>query len=179
MPCPTGSPVWHGYRYDSSDSTGSLQPDYLSVSSGYATDQFVLGVPLGHRRPDFVSTGAHVARVRNVPVIGGRDKSKGKLASDQKKRCRHVEVHVKGVVGEAEELDVPSQRSNLLCRQPTLTHRHPGGSRRNGAALSGHATGCSSPFPRGPADPGRPCSGLDRPSSSPCGSSAQAGSTVG
>ncbi|KAA0033477.1 hypothetical protein E6C27_scaffold261G00070 [Cucumis melo var. makuwa] len=26
--------------------------------------QFVLGVPSGHRRPDFVPTGAHVARVR-------------------------------------------------------------------------------------------------------------------
>ncbi|KAA0060555.1 hypothetical protein E5676_scaffold420G00740 [Cucumis melo var. makuwa] len=43
---------------------GSSQPDCLSVSSGYATDQFVLGVPLGHRRPDFVPKGAHVARVR-------------------------------------------------------------------------------------------------------------------
>ncbi|KAA0033189.1 hypothetical protein E5676_scaffold1702G00040 [Cucumis melo var. makuwa] len=43
---------------------GSLQPDCLSVSSGYATDQFVLGVPLGHRRPDFVPMGSHVPRVR-------------------------------------------------------------------------------------------------------------------
>ncbi|KAA0041337.1 hypothetical protein E6C27_scaffold128G003460 [Cucumis melo var. makuwa] len=43
---------------------GSSQPDCLSVSSGYATDQFVLGVPLGHQRPDFVPTGSHVARVR-------------------------------------------------------------------------------------------------------------------
>ncbi|KAA0054609.1 gag-pol polyprotein [Cucumis melo var. makuwa] len=60
---PTGPPVWHGYRYDSSDSTRSSQPDCLSVSSGYATDQFVLGVPLGHRRPDFVPMGVHVARV--------------------------------------------------------------------------------------------------------------------
>ncbi|KAA0049822.1 reverse transcriptase [Cucumis melo var. makuwa] len=51
-------------RHDSSDSTGSSQPDCLSVSSGYATDQFVLGVPLGHQRPDFVRTGSHVARVR-------------------------------------------------------------------------------------------------------------------
>ncbi|KAA0041334.1 NBS-LRR type resistance protein [Cucumis melo var. makuwa] len=40
------------------------KPDCLSVSSGYATDQFVLGVPFGHRRPDFVPTGLHVARVR-------------------------------------------------------------------------------------------------------------------
>ncbi|KAA0053208.1 pol protein [Cucumis melo var. makuwa] len=39
-------------------------PDCLSASSGYATDQFVLGVPLGHRRPDFVPTVSHVARVR-------------------------------------------------------------------------------------------------------------------
>ncbi|TYK05723.1 hypothetical protein E5676_scaffold98G002080 [Cucumis melo var. makuwa] len=43
---------------------GSSQPDCLSVSSGYAKDQFVLGVPLDHRRPDFVPTGSHVARVR-------------------------------------------------------------------------------------------------------------------
>ncbi|KAA0065923.1 hypothetical protein E5676_scaffold259G00190 [Cucumis melo var. makuwa] len=43
---------------------GSSQPDCLSASSRYTTDQFVLGVPLGHRRPDFVPTGSHVARVR-------------------------------------------------------------------------------------------------------------------
>ncbi|KAA0067943.1 hypothetical protein E6C27_scaffold138G001180 [Cucumis melo var. makuwa] len=40
------------------------QPDCLSVSFGYATYQFVLGVPLGLRRPDFIPTGSHVARVR-------------------------------------------------------------------------------------------------------------------
>ncbi|KAA0048218.1 hypothetical protein E5676_scaffold265G001840 [Cucumis melo var. makuwa] len=51
-------------RHDSSDLTGSSQPDYLSISSGYAIDQFVLGVPLGHRSSDFVPTGSHVARVR-------------------------------------------------------------------------------------------------------------------
>ncbi|KAA0056787.1 gag protease polyprotein [Cucumis melo var. makuwa] len=51
-------------RYHSSDSTGSSQPDRLSASSAYATDQFVIGVPLGHRRPDFVPTGSHVTRVR-------------------------------------------------------------------------------------------------------------------
>ncbi|KAA0059970.1 hypothetical protein E5676_scaffold194G00140 [Cucumis melo var. makuwa] len=61
---PTGPPVWHGYRYDWSDSTGSLQPNCLSVSSVFATDQYVLGAPSGHRRPDYVPTGAHVARVR-------------------------------------------------------------------------------------------------------------------
>ncbi|TYK02912.1 hypothetical protein E5676_scaffold755G00130 [Cucumis melo var. makuwa] len=43
---------------------GSSQPDCLNVSSGYATCQFFLGVPLGHQRPGFVSTGSHVARVR-------------------------------------------------------------------------------------------------------------------
>ncbi|TYK21406.1 hypothetical protein E5676_scaffold609G00550 [Cucumis melo var. makuwa] len=51
-------------RYDSSDSTGSSQPDCLSVSSGFVTDQYVLGAPSGHRRPDSVPTRAHVARVR-------------------------------------------------------------------------------------------------------------------
>ncbi|KAA0055036.1 hypothetical protein E5676_scaffold205G002450 [Cucumis melo var. makuwa] len=61
---PTRPPVWHGYRYDSSDSTGSSQPDCLSASSGFATDQYVLGAPSGQRRPDSVPTGAHVARVR-------------------------------------------------------------------------------------------------------------------
>ncbi|TYJ96949.1 hypothetical protein E5676_scaffold220G00610 [Cucumis melo var. makuwa] len=45
----TGPPVWHGYRYDSSDSTGSSQTDCLSVSSGYATDQFVLGAEVRAR----------------------------------------------------------------------------------------------------------------------------------
>ncbi|KAA0064257.1 hypothetical protein E5676_scaffold119G001640 [Cucumis melo var. makuwa] len=63
---PTGPPVWYGYRYDSSDSsdsTGSSQPDCLSVSSGFATDQYVLGAPSEHRRPDSVPTGAHVTHV--------------------------------------------------------------------------------------------------------------------
>uniref|UniRef100_A0A9I9E6X4 Uncharacterized protein n=1 Tax=Cucumis melo TaxID=3656 RepID=A0A9I9E6X4_CUCME len=36
----------------------------IDMIRGYATDQFVLGVPLGHRRPDFVPTGSHVVRVR-------------------------------------------------------------------------------------------------------------------
>ncbi|TYK04700.1 hypothetical protein E5676_scaffold76994G00010 [Cucumis melo var. makuwa] len=43
---------------------GSSQPDCLSVSSGFATDQYVLGAPSGRRRPDSVPTGVHVARVR-------------------------------------------------------------------------------------------------------------------
>ncbi|KAA0025110.1 hypothetical protein E5676_scaffold3037G00030 [Cucumis melo var. makuwa] len=38
------------------------EPDYLSVFFGYATDQFVLGVPSGHRRPNFVPTGSYVVR---------------------------------------------------------------------------------------------------------------------
>ncbi|KAA0064253.1 hypothetical protein E5676_scaffold119G001590 [Cucumis melo var. makuwa] len=80
---PTGSPVWHGYRYDSSDSMGSSQPDYLSVSSGFATDQYVLGAPSGHRRPDSVPTGAHVARARER-ASRGRGKGMGKLTGDQK-----------------------------------------------------------------------------------------------
>ena len=59
-----GSRVWHGYRYGSSDLTGSSQPDYLNVSFGFAIDQYVLDAPSGHRRLDSVPTGAHVARVR-------------------------------------------------------------------------------------------------------------------
>ncbi|TYK22500.1 hypothetical protein E5676_scaffold19523G00520 [Cucumis melo var. makuwa] len=41
-----------------------VRPDCLSVSSGFAIEQYVLGAPSGHRRPDSVPTGAHVARVR-------------------------------------------------------------------------------------------------------------------
>ncbi|KAA0036821.1 hypothetical protein E5676_scaffold110G001860 [Cucumis melo var. makuwa] len=40
------------------------RPDCLSVSSGFATDQYALGAPSGYRRPDFVPMLAHVARVR-------------------------------------------------------------------------------------------------------------------
>ncbi|KAA0061194.1 pol protein [Cucumis melo var. makuwa] len=69
---PTGPPIWHDYRYDLSDSTGSSQPDCLSVSSGFATDQYVLDAPSGHRRPDYVPTGAHVARVRERAKAGVR-----------------------------------------------------------------------------------------------------------
>ncbi|KAA0037396.1 DNA/RNA polymerases superfamily protein [Cucumis melo var. makuwa] len=58
-----GPSVWHGYKYDSSDSTGSSQPDCLSVSSEFATNQYVLGALSGHRRPDSVPTEAYVARV--------------------------------------------------------------------------------------------------------------------
>ncbi|KAA0059509.1 pol protein [Cucumis melo var. makuwa] len=72
-----------------------VEPDCLSVSSGYTTDQFVLGVPLGSLKTSYVPPGSHVARVREranswVPLfrtlIGsrGKGKSKGKLASDQR-----------------------------------------------------------------------------------------------
>ncbi|KAA0040280.1 histone H2B.3-like [Cucumis melo var. makuwa] len=44
-----------------------------------------------------------------------------------------------------------------------------GGSPRDGAAISGYAIGYFSTFSRCPADPGRPCSGPDRPSSAPVG----------
>ncbi|TYK24241.1 hypothetical protein E5676_scaffold27G00540 [Cucumis melo var. makuwa] len=40
------------------------QPDCLSVSSGYITDQFVLGVPLRSPKISYVPPGSHVARVR-------------------------------------------------------------------------------------------------------------------
>ncbi|KAA0041538.1 hypothetical protein E5676_scaffold205G002000 [Cucumis melo var. makuwa] len=67
-------------------------PDCLSVSSGFATDQYGLGAPSGRQRPDFVPTGAHVARVRKlvsswVPLfrtlMGSEGKGRGKLASDK------------------------------------------------------------------------------------------------
>ncbi|KAA0032791.1 hypothetical protein E5676_scaffold575G00120 [Cucumis melo var. makuwa] len=85
------------FTHDSSDSTGSSQPDCLSVSSGYATDQFVLGIPLGHRRLDLFIRDHMLHVFGNVSVLGyhfqdsnrrltgrGRGKGKGKLASDQK-----------------------------------------------------------------------------------------------
>ncbi|KAA0045458.1 hypothetical protein E5676_scaffold2460G00130 [Cucumis melo var. makuwa] len=39
------------------------QLDRLSVSFGYTTDQFVLGVPLGSSKTSYVPPGSHVARV--------------------------------------------------------------------------------------------------------------------
>ncbi|KAA0067852.1 hypothetical protein E6C27_scaffold2484G00620 [Cucumis melo var. makuwa] len=41
-----------------------LQLDCLSVSSGYTTDQIVLGVPLGSPKTSYVPPGSHVVRVR-------------------------------------------------------------------------------------------------------------------
>ncbi|KAA0033143.1 hypothetical protein E5676_scaffold1032G00230 [Cucumis melo var. makuwa] len=40
------------------------QPDCLSISFEYTTDQFVLGVPLGSLKTSYVPPGSHVARVR-------------------------------------------------------------------------------------------------------------------
>ncbi|KAA0060491.1 hypothetical protein E5676_scaffold119G00860 [Cucumis melo var. makuwa] len=40
------------------------QPDCLSVSFGYATDQFVLDVLLGSPKTSYIPPGSHVARVR-------------------------------------------------------------------------------------------------------------------
>ncbi|KAA0041513.1 hypothetical protein E5676_scaffold205G001720 [Cucumis melo var. makuwa] len=59
-------------------------PTWVSFGITTYLDQFVLGVPLGHRRPDFILTGSQVARVRKRASIWGRGKGKGKLASDQK-----------------------------------------------------------------------------------------------
>ncbi|KAA0067017.1 uncharacterized protein E5676_scaffold14G00160 [Cucumis melo var. makuwa] len=44
------------------------QPDCLSVSSGYTTDQFVLGVLLGSSKTSYVPPRSHVARVWDVPA---------------------------------------------------------------------------------------------------------------
>ncbi|KAA0037779.1 hypothetical protein E5676_scaffold1784G00150 [Cucumis melo var. makuwa] len=60
-----------------------LQSDCLSVSSGYTTDQFVLGVPLGSPKTNYAPSGSHVTCVREC-ASRGRGKSKGKLAHDQK-----------------------------------------------------------------------------------------------
>ncbi|TYJ97514.1 ty3-gypsy retrotransposon protein [Cucumis melo var. makuwa] len=153
---PTGPPVWHGYRYDSSDLTGSSHPDCLSVSSGFATDQYVLGAPSRHRRPDSVPMGVHVARVRE-------------------RASYWVGAEVRARV---------SWRATRRIMPPRRGAHRGGGrggrgagrtqSRRDGSALSGHAASYSSAFPRCPTKPGRPCLGPDRHPSSPCGSSARA-----
>ncbi|KAA0057208.1 hypothetical protein E5676_scaffold257G00570 [Cucumis melo var. makuwa] len=68
------------------------QPDCLSVSSGYTTDQFILGVPLGSPKTSYVPPGSQIARVRErtsswVPLfrtlMGSEGKGRGKLASDK------------------------------------------------------------------------------------------------
>ncbi|KAA0058527.1 hypothetical protein E6C27_scaffold132G001260 [Cucumis melo var. makuwa] len=114
----------------------NLQSDCLSVSSEFATDQYALGAPPGHRRPDFRSYGSACCTcLGTCQLLGrGRGRGKGKLASDQKENAA-VKVHAEEMVGEAEEQVVASWRNNLLYRRPTITHRHPGGSRHNGAAL--------------------------------------------
>ncbi|KAA0039094.1 hypothetical protein E5676_scaffold2047G00140 [Cucumis melo var. makuwa] len=67
-----------------SDSMGHSQPDCLSVSFGYTTDQLIPGVPLGHRRLDMFLRDHRLHVFGNVPVQGGRGKRKGKLATDKK-----------------------------------------------------------------------------------------------
>ncbi|KAA0054639.1 hypothetical protein E6C27_scaffold24G004460 [Cucumis melo var. makuwa] len=62
------------------------QPDCLSISSGYATDQFVLGVPLDSPKTRFCSYGITCCTCsKTCQFLGrGRGKGKGMLASDQK-----------------------------------------------------------------------------------------------
>ncbi|TYK30018.1 hypothetical protein E5676_scaffold587G00230 [Cucumis melo var. makuwa] len=62
------------------------QPDCLSVSSGYTTDQFVLGVPLGSPKTSYCSSGITCCTCsRTCQFLGrGRGKGKGKLVCDQK-----------------------------------------------------------------------------------------------
>ncbi|KAA0056737.1 hypothetical protein E6C27_scaffold486G00090 [Cucumis melo var. makuwa] len=64
----------------------NLQPDCLSASPGFTTDQYVLSVPSGHRRPDFHSYGSACCTCSGTyQRLGrGRGRGKGKLASDQK-----------------------------------------------------------------------------------------------
>ncbi|KAA0051014.1 hypothetical protein E5676_scaffold675G00910 [Cucumis melo var. makuwa] len=76
------------------------QPDCLSVSFGYTTDEFVLGVHLESPKTSYVPLGSHVANVRKRVSKG---KGRGKLASDKEgsvtchmgtQFCSHVYVSV-------------------------------------------------------------------------------------
>ena len=49
---------------------GHSQLDCLSVSFGYAKDQFVLGVPLGSLKTRYVSTEPQIVRVRECVSLG-------------------------------------------------------------------------------------------------------------
>ncbi|KAA0047925.1 hypothetical protein E6C27_scaffold133G002100 [Cucumis melo var. makuwa] len=46
------------------------QPDCLSVSSGYTTDQFVLGVPLGSPKTSYVPRDHMLHVFGNMSVLG-------------------------------------------------------------------------------------------------------------
>ncbi|TYK28144.1 Retrovirus-related Pol polyprotein from transposon TNT 1-94 [Cucumis melo var. makuwa] len=68
------------------------QLDCLSVSFGYTTDQFVLGVPSGSPKTSFVPTGSQIVRVRERAsswvllcrtLMGSEGKGRGKLASNR------------------------------------------------------------------------------------------------
>ncbi|KAA0048211.1 hypothetical protein E5676_scaffold265G001940 [Cucumis melo var. makuwa] len=83
--------------------------------------------------------GSQIARVRERASLGAETEVRAKASwrmtrSDRDdwyqslgsrfcrltydKRCHHIEVHVERVVGEAEELDVPSLRSNCCSGFP-------------------------------------------------------------
>ncbi|TYK06188.1 hypothetical protein E5676_scaffold287G00450 [Cucumis melo var. makuwa] len=68
------------------------QPDCLSVSFGCTTDQFVLGVPLGSPKTNYVPLRSYVARVREHAsswvalfrtLMESEGKGRGKMASDK------------------------------------------------------------------------------------------------
>ncbi|KAA0053958.1 hypothetical protein E6C27_scaffold13771G00010 [Cucumis melo var. makuwa] len=68
------------------------QPDYLSVSFGYTTNQFILGVLLGSPKTSYVPSRSQIARVREcasswiplfMTLMGSEGKGRGKLASDR------------------------------------------------------------------------------------------------
>ncbi|TYK13926.1 hypothetical protein E5676_scaffold832G001250 [Cucumis melo var. makuwa] len=50
--------------------SGHSQPDCLSVSFGYTTDQFVLGVSFGSPKTRYVLTGSQIARARKHASSG-------------------------------------------------------------------------------------------------------------
>ncbi|TYK27514.1 hypothetical protein E5676_scaffold1213G00130 [Cucumis melo var. makuwa] len=154
-------------------------------------------IPLGITKDQLVPTGAQIARIRGCASSGAKAEV---LQTDL--RCESLfwfvlPLWLYGPSSVARKKMSPRRgarrgggsRGREAGRtqseeQPALQATNPNApvtqvSYRDGAAISRHAIGFFSTFSRCPADPGRSCSGPDRPSFSPYGSSARASSIVG
>ncbi|KAA0047518.1 gag-protease polyprotein [Cucumis melo var. makuwa] len=82
---------------------------------------YPLGIPLGSPKTRDVPTRLQIVLVRKRTSLGVevevREEASWRITRSDRGKYRHVEV-----VGEVEELDVPSLNSNMLCIWPTLLH---------------------------------------------------------